>query len=59
LTRGPEAGPQKYNFLHEVVEHLLGNIAIIIVYRSYGWTGQQSGSGFFDLAPSILHYDWL
>ena len=25
----------------------------------YGWTGQQSGSGFCDLAPSILHYNWF
>ena len=25
----------------------------------YGWTGQQSSSGFFDLAPSILHYNWF
>jgi hypothetical protein len=27
--------------------------------RGYGWTGQQSGSGFSDLAPSILHYNWF
>jgi hypothetical protein len=27
--------------------------------RNYGWTGQQSGSGFCDLAPSILHYNWF
>jgi hypothetical protein len=27
--------------------------------RSYGWTGQQSGSGFINLAPSILHYNWF
>jgi hypothetical protein len=26
---------------------------------AYGWTGQQPGSGFFDLAPSILHYNWF
>jgi hypothetical protein len=25
----------------------------------YGWIGQQSGSGFSDLAPSILHYNWF
>jgi hypothetical protein len=25
----------------------------------YGWTGQRSGSGFSDLAPSILHYNWF
>jgi hypothetical protein len=25
----------------------------------YGWIGQQSGSGFCDLAPSILHYNWF
>jgi hypothetical protein len=24
-----------------------------------GWIGQQSGSGFCDLAPSILHYNWF
>jgi hypothetical protein len=27
--------------------------------KEYGWTGQQSGSGFCDLAPSILHYNWF
>jgi hypothetical protein len=27
--------------------------------RFYGWTGQQPGSGFFNLAPSILHYNWF
>jgi hypothetical protein len=26
---------------------------------SYGWIGQQSGSGVCDLAPSILHYNWF
>jgi hypothetical protein len=25
----------------------------------YGWIGQQSGSDFSDLAPSILHYNWF
>jgi hypothetical protein len=25
----------------------------------YGWTGHKSGSGFSDLAPSILHYNWF
>jgi hypothetical protein len=25
----------------------------------YGWTGQESSSGFCDLAPSILHYNWF
>jgi hypothetical protein len=25
--------------------------------RAYGWIGQQSGSGFSDLAPSTLHYN--
>jgi hypothetical protein len=25
----------------------------------YGWTGQETGSGFCDLAPSILHYNWF
>jgi hypothetical protein len=27
--------------------------------KRYGWTGQQSGSGFSDLAPSILYYNWF
>jgi hypothetical protein len=26
---------------------------------TYGWMGQQSSSGFCDLAPSILHYNWF
>jgi hypothetical protein len=25
----------------------------------YGWTGHKSSSGFCDLAPSILHYNWF
>jgi hypothetical protein len=25
----------------------------------YGWTGHKSGSGFSDLAPSILYYNWF
>jgi hypothetical protein len=29
------------------------------VEKTYGWTGQQSGSGFINLAPSILHYNWF
>jgi hypothetical protein len=28
-------------------------------YKGYGWTGQQPSSGFCDLAPSILHYNWF
>ena len=27
--------------------------------NTYGWTGQETGSGFINLAPSILHYDWF
>jgi hypothetical protein len=27
--------------------------------ETYGWIGQQSSSGFSDLAPSILHYNWF
>jgi hypothetical protein len=27
--------------------------------RMYGWIGQQPSSGFSDLAPSILHYNWF
>jgi carboxypeptidase C (cathepsin A) len=26
---------------------------------SYGWIGQEPSSGFCDLAPSILHYNWF
>jgi hypothetical protein len=26
---------------------------------TYGWIGHKSGSGFSDLAPSILHYNWF
>jgi hypothetical protein len=25
----------------------------------YGWTGHKPSSGFSDLAPSILHYNWF
>ena len=25
----------------------------------YGWIGQQPSSGFINLAPSILHYNWF
>ena len=32
---------------------------LLISYKEYGWIGQQSGSGFSDLAPSILHYNWF
>jgi hypothetical protein len=31
----------------------------VYAYFDYGWIGQQSGSGFSDLAPSILHYNWF
>jgi hypothetical protein len=27
--------------------------------KIYGWTGQQPSSGFINLAPSILHYNWF
>jgi hypothetical protein len=27
--------------------------------RSYGWTGHKPGSGFSDLASSILYYNWF
>jgi hypothetical protein len=30
-----------------------------VVDNPYGWTGQQPSSGFCDLAPSILHYNWF
>jgi hypothetical protein len=29
------------------------------VRGGYGWTGQETGSGFINLAPSILNYDWF
>jgi hypothetical protein len=32
---------------------------LTICFFLYGWTGQQPGSGFFNLAPSILHYNWF
>jgi hypothetical protein len=25
----------------------------------YGWIGQEPSSGFCNLAPSILHYNWF
>ena len=28
-------------------------------HLEYGWIGQQSSSGFINLAPSILHYNWF
>jgi hypothetical protein len=28
-------------------------------YFCYGWIGQEPSSGFCDLAPSILHYNWF
>jgi hypothetical protein len=31
----------------------------LVVVGTYGWIGQQSGSGFINLAPSILHYNWF
>jgi hypothetical protein len=29
------------------------------IEKPYGWIGQQSSSGFINLAPSILHYNWF
>jgi hypothetical protein len=31
----------------------------IALFWPYGWIGQQSSSGFINLAPSILHYNWF
>jgi hypothetical protein len=31
----------------------------VVVATAYGWTGQESSSGFINLAPSILHYNWF
>jgi hypothetical protein len=38
---------------------LLGEAGEIAAVSTYGWIGQQSSSGFCDLAPSILHYNWF
>jgi hypothetical protein len=37
----------------------LGQHNPLALPSKYGWTGQQSGSGFSDLASSILHYNWF
>jgi hypothetical protein len=37
----------------------MGTASPLTEILAYGWTGQQSGSGFSDLAPSILHYNWF
>jgi hypothetical protein len=34
-------------------------IADVPASRVYGWIGHKSGSGFSDLAPSILHSNWF
>jgi hypothetical protein len=37
-------------------------VKVFVLYAepiAYGWTGQQPSSGFCDLAPSILHYNWF
>jgi hypothetical protein len=36
-----------------------GGIFLTIRENGYGWTGHKSSSGFSDLAPSILHYNWF
>jgi hypothetical protein len=28
-------------------------------HAGYAWIGHKPGSGFSDLAPSILHYKWF
>jgi hypothetical protein len=33
--------------------------ALLARRRRYGWTGQEPSSGFSDLTPSILHYNWF
>jgi hypothetical protein len=38
---------------------ICADLAYHIECKRYGWIGQQPGSGFFDLAPSILHYNWF
>jgi hypothetical protein len=39
-------------------QEALGKLQILNELN-YGWTGQQPSSDFFDLAPSILHYNWF
>jgi hypothetical protein len=39
--------------------HTQWQLLAYIETERYGWTGQQSSSGFFDLAPLILHYNWF
>jgi hypothetical protein len=34
-------------------------LALSVKCMRYGWIGHKSGSGFINLAPSILHYDWF
>jgi hypothetical protein len=49
LISGKTAGPS------EIMKACGANEANLI----YGWIGHKSGSGFSDLAPSILHYNWF
>jgi hypothetical protein len=41
-------------FLEEL--HLQCDLRLLFFY---GWIGHKSGSGFINLAPSILHYNWF
>jgi hypothetical protein len=51
----PPAGPWQELSWQFAPQRLVGSMTP----RGYGWTGQQPGSGFCDLAPSILHYNWF
>jgi hypothetical protein len=37
----------------------LSEIVLDARSSTFGWTGHKPGSGFSDLAPSILHYNWF
>jgi hypothetical protein len=58
----------KWNFLTAAMNDILPELRkldhgdshrIFADGLQYGWTGQQPSSGFCDLAPSILHYNWF
>ena len=51
--------PIVYCLLSIVYWILKRTLSSSLVILLYGWTGQRSGSGFSDLAPSTLHCDWF
>jgi hypothetical protein len=42
-----------------LVQGFRTSMYVCVVQSVCGWTGQESGSGFCDLAPSILHCNWF